>query len=787
MKSVATPPVLLLASCKRFIVYLFAIVLIGLGMASGQEKDAAAVPQQGVELLFPAGTGKRAKDAKLSKEQKKAAALIQKLKAIEKGGDVNTTDKLGQTALMHAAAQGNRLAVCWLVAKGADASIKSKKGKTAGDLVHEGDKRMKKLLQVCCEEKLPAPSSAEMEEQGIPSFLSQYSSKESSQEQLETREAWRGHLFGIAMTLRAGARAEKLHPDKNEFLFTDYPPESLAFLVRHGMPVQPCSETKWDEGSPEHLRLLLALGMPKTSKDVHTQLLFALLLDNVGELKGLLQQKPDEAGNPALYGQARSSAAVHALAAAAGGVPDASACLKAILQTSYSGGAVKGLLESGVPVPQDKAITSLILPDRVSPGFFWYDDDGSRFTDNSYQDYIFTNIRRSEPDVLQVLLDAGLDPNLTFSNGYSLLHRAAKLGRAAVVEVLLKHGANPNALDKGKRTPLSLIFVPADDEGYYAPNTSAIVQSLLTAGADPKLGQLDSLLISLIGQGDIDFPRSEEGQREDVSALRALLRAGLKVPTDILLNFQGGQRQRLSDAQYEEVALLLLEHGADPLVTDNDGKTTLMTAGRMGPRIAQKLLDAGVDPVVVSKRGETALKSALAQNQPEVAKLLHDKGARYSGDLFICHPDCMQIMLDDGAKVPPSICEELLNHGSALYSCPFTLEQYARIIELLKKAGADIQHTLVQNNRREIPSLRVLKAFLKCGADPSATDDQGNNGLMLLIASGNATPGLIQAFLNAGANPNHKNKDGKSILQLAKEQKLGNNIIQLLQEHGAKE
>ena len=778
---------MLLAYYKCFIVLSLTAILILAGTAGAKEETPRQdTPQQGVELLFPVGTGKKTKDAKLNKKEKRSASLLKKLKAIEKGGDVNATDKHGQTALMHAAAQGNRLAVCWLVAKGADASIKSKKGKTAGDLVHEGDKRMKKLLQVCCEEKLPALSSAEMEEQGIPSFLSQYSSKESSQEELEGSEAWRGHLFGIAMNLRAGARAEKLHPDKNEFLFIDYPPESLAFLVRHGMPVQPCSETKWDEGTPEHLRLLLALGMPKTSKDVHTQLLFALLLDNVGELKELLQQKPDEAGNPALYGQARSSAAVHALAAAACGVPDASACLKAILQTGfYSGGAVKGLLESGVPVPQDEAITSLILPDRVSPGFFWYDDD-LRFIDNSYQDYIFTNIRRSEPDVLQVLLDAGLDPNLTFSNGYSLLHRAAKLGRAAVVEVLLKHGANPNALDKGNRTPLSLIFAPADDEGYYAPNTSAIVQSLLTAGADPKLGQLDSLLISLIGQGDIDFPRSEEGQREDVSALRALLRAGLKVPADILLNFQGGQRQRLSDAQYEEVALLLLEHGADPLATDNDGKTTLMTAGRMGPRIAQKLLDAGVDPVVVSKRGETALKSALAQNQPEVAKLLHDKGARYSGDLFICHPDCMQIMLDDGAKVPPSICEELLNHGSALYSCPFTLEQYARIIELLKKAGADIQHALVQNNRREIPSLRALKAFLKCGADPSATDDQGNNGLMLLIASDNATPGLIQAFLNAGVDPNHKNKDGKTALQIAREKK-ADDIIKLLEEHGAKE
>ena len=95
-------------------------------------KDA---PQQGLELLFPAGTGKRTKGAKLSKEQKEAASLFKKLKVIEKGGKVDATDKSGQTALMHAAAQGNMAAVCWLVAKGADVTIKNKSGMTADDVL----------------------------------------------------------------------------------------------------------------------------------------------------------------------------------------------------------------------------------------------------------------------------------------------------------------------------------------------------------------------------------------------------------------------------------------------------------------------------------------------------------------------------------------------------------------------------------------------------------------------------------------------------------------------------
>ncbi len=133
---VATPRICYLTYFKWFIFLSIACVLWFTGATSAKESAAGSVPQQGVELLFPAGTGKQAKGIKLSKEQKRAASLLKKLKAIEKGGDINAVDKLGQTALMHAAARGNRLAVCWLVAKGADASIKSKSGKTAGDLSH---------------------------------------------------------------------------------------------------------------------------------------------------------------------------------------------------------------------------------------------------------------------------------------------------------------------------------------------------------------------------------------------------------------------------------------------------------------------------------------------------------------------------------------------------------------------------------------------------------------------------------------------------------------------------
>ena len=125
MSYAVAPPRLLLALFKRFVALFIACVIWFTGVTSAKEDVSESVPQQGVELLFPAGTGKIVKGAKLNKEQKEVASLLQKLKAIEKGGNVNAVDKFGQTALMHAAAQGNRLAVCWLVAKGADIQFNS--------------------------------------------------------------------------------------------------------------------------------------------------------------------------------------------------------------------------------------------------------------------------------------------------------------------------------------------------------------------------------------------------------------------------------------------------------------------------------------------------------------------------------------------------------------------------------------------------------------------------------------------------------------------------------------
>jgi ankyrin repeat protein len=57
----------------------------------------------------------------------------------------------------------------------------------------------------------------------------------------------------------------------------------------------------------------------------------------------------------------------------------------------------------------------------------------------------------SSPEIVQVLLDGGADVNATQAGGYAPLHQAAASGSEAVVDLLLRAGANPALrCDQGK-------------------------------------------------------------------------------------------------------------------------------------------------------------------------------------------------------------------------------------------------------------------------------------------------------------------------------------------------
>ena len=264
-----------------------------------------------MELLFPAGTGKHAKGAKLSKEQKRAASLLQKLKAIEKGGDVNAVDKHGQTALMHAAAQNNRLAVGWLVAKGADASIKSKKGKTAGSVAH-GD--MADFLTALEKEKQPLSrqeardmltyQGRKMGEVSDGDFSGQYSEATDVILFLRakpiTKEPWSKDINQLL----------KEKEEKGWYFGGD--PMKLALLYRLDARKFSFPEDL-SKVDAEPLQLLRALGVKTDIVDPVLQMRIALQLKQTETVLALLKQDPSLLQNPEILSSISDAKTLQAL------------------------------------------------------------------------------------------------------------------------------------------------------------------------------------------------------------------------------------------------------------------------------------------------------------------------------------------------------------------------------------------------------------------------------------------------------------------------------------------
>ena len=760
------------------------LILAG-ATGAAEEATTQDEPQQGVELLFPAGTGKHAKGAKLSKEQKKAAALLQKLKAIEKGGNVNAADKLGQTALMHAAAQGNKLAVCWLVAKGADATIKSKKGKTAGSVAH-GD--MADFLTALEKEKQPL---SRQEARDMYTYRG-----------ITPGKIGNGHSSGAngVFALR-GAKAEDINKLKNmewkmsykewqEIGYSLEDPMELALLYRIGARKFSFPEDLSDVET-EPLQLLRALGVKKDKVDPVLQMRIALQLKQKETALELLKQDPALLQNSDIFSSIPDAKTLQALLDA--GLDAKDEKLLEAVTNKGDGVMLRTLLKAGATIQDSDKIL------EKSTRF------AMAFTANA--DFVLALIdagaKADALNTLPVKVDTswtatGTCANLLYSNSATLLHHAADRVNLTDVQQLLAHGANPNAPGKKTEdhqekpygmTPLMAAANSADGEEN-ATHRTEIVKRLLDAGADvhakDSAGNGVIYYAACGGMGSFAGEAnrvSEKSEADILHMVELLLKAGADVPKDILAQ---ELRPEISPAGREKLALMLLDAGADPLARSENkwtnGWTTLMVNGICNPKIAKRLLDAGVEPIV--KCGEkdeavSAMGLAMKKGAVEVVKLLKEKGID-PGELQVVDPEKIEPLLKLGARIPQDMTERLMDDLKGSLSARL-YEDYVDIIQILKKHGFKPELMAWAKKDHSDLNTEALRAFFKTGENPNETDENGNSLLANLASSAKSkwvVNEVLPAFIEAGVDVNKPiNQDGQPPLFYAKDAKM---IAQLL-------
>ncbi len=200
------------------------------------------------------------------------------------------------------------------------------------------------------------------------------------------------------------------------------------------------------------------------------------------------------------------------------------------------------------------------------------------------------------------------------------LVEACRDGQAQVVEKLLKQGADVNAREILPEPENDEEAVPADwNEGAggtglilaSAAGHGEVVQVLLRAGADvnavDERGWPAILRAAYFGHGAI---------------VRALVEAGAS--PDARETIEGGTALHFAARQnHADIVRALLEAGADPNAALTNGWTSLMWAVERGsPEVVKMLIEAGADPNASTTTGVTARQWAMRRGDPEILALL---------------------------------------------------------------------------------------------------------------------------------------------------------------------
>ncbi|KAI0528210.1 ankyrin repeat-containing domain protein [Xylaria bambusicola] len=342
---------------------------------------------------------------------------------------------------------------------------------------------------------------------------------------------------------------------------------------------------------------------------------------------------------------------------------------------------------------------TLELIDRLSP-------EGRGQLLESGQTLLFRAARLGLSHLVKKLIEIGVSvhPEIPYSNGTfaTPLCIAAVAGHTSVVEILLDHGDGTEFQSHLQRTPLSLA----------ASQGNADVIECLTKKGKANIEHVD-------GGDDV--------------------RKG----TPLLIACEWGNPL---------VVEKLIELGADPNKTDDNGWAPILVAATFGyRRTVRTLLDHGVDIETPGPNGYgTALRYALANGRVEVFRMLLSRGANPASSTF----------------------REPLLYELASHNLPMTIGNRIALAKLLlEEHQVDVNATGIRGRTALIRACarsqtRFATFLLGYGADVNLADKNGYTPLFEATEAQNLH--LVEVLLEKGADANVLTSTGELSLHEAR-------------------